>query len=71
MLRWLTMVRFLLIKRKAIEQFRSGNEDIRQEGIATLKKMNPTISKYFDIEGTDAQEYTTWKEHFRCTILSR
>ena len=48
---------------KAIEQFRSGNEDIRQEGIATLKKMNPAISNYFDIEGTDAQEYTTWKEH--------
>ena len=48
---------------EAIEQFRSGNADIRQEGIDTLKKMNPIISNYFNIEGTDAQEYTTWKEH--------
>lgn len=28
-----------------------------------LKDNNPEIAGYFDIEGTDAQEYTTWKEH--------
>lgn len=28
-----------------------------------LSKLNPEIAGYFNIEGTDAQEYTTWKEH--------
>lgn len=28
-----------------------------------LKNANTEIAGYFEIEGTDAQEYTTWKEH--------
>lgn len=28
-----------------------------------LRKNNKSIEGYFDIEGTDAQEYTTWQEH--------
>lgn len=30
----------------------------------TLKEAYPDISAYAGIEGTDAQEYTTWQEHF-------
>ena len=30
----------------------------------TLKDAYPDISAYAGIEGTDAQEYTTWQEHF-------
>ena len=33
------------------------------EAKTKLKKLNKEISGYFDIEGTDAQEYTTWQEH--------
>lgn len=35
----------------------------REAAIKTLKRLNPEIEGYFEIEGTDAQEYTTWKEH--------
>lgn len=31
--------------------------------LKTLEETNPEIGGYFNIEGTDAQEYTTWKEH--------
>jgi hypothetical protein len=41
----------------------------RGDILKRLKSDNPEIGGYFDIEGTDAQEYTTWKEHL--DILSR
>ena len=31
-------------------------------------KSFPEIIKYFDIEGTDAQEYTTWREHLQALL---
>lgn len=38
-------------------------EDKIGENIKALKKLYPEIAGYFEITGTDAQEYTTWKEH--------
>ena len=38
-------------------------EDKIEENIKALKKLYPEIAGYFEITGTDAQEYTTWKEH--------
>jgi len=38
-------------------------EDKIRENIKALKKLYPEIAGYFEITGTDAQEYTTWKEH--------
>ena len=38
-------------------------EDKIGENIRALKKLYPEIAGYFEITGTDAQEYTTWKEH--------
>lgn len=50
-------------QREALEKYKSEDPVIKAEGAQTLRDMNPTITEYFDIEGTDAQEYTTWKEH--------
>lgn len=38
-------------------------EDARANTLKKLSDLNQEIGGYFDIEGTDAQEYTTWKEH--------
>lgn len=38
-------------------------QTLRDTEVNWLKKNNPDIGGYFEIEGTDAQEYTTWKEH--------
>ena len=46
-----------------IKDYNSENNDLKKKAINELKKLNPTIAEYFNIEGTDAQEYTTWKEH--------
>lgn len=46
-----------------IKDYNSENKDLKKKAINELKKLNPTIAEYFNIEGTDAQEYTTWKEH--------
>ena len=46
-----------------IKDYNSENNDLKKKVINELKKLNPTIAEYFNIEGTDAQEYTTWKEH--------
>lgn len=42
-----------------LEQYRSEQDRIRE----FLQKEFPSIKDYFDIESTDAQEYTTAKEH--------
>jgi hypothetical protein len=41
----------------------SGVKDEMDSVLKELANSNPDISGYFSIEGTDAQEYTTWKEH--------
>ena len=48
-----------------IEKYERLKDKYRQE----LKNMHPTIGDYFDIEATDAQEYTTITEHVN--ILQR
>lgn len=52
---------------EALLNHKEGNNpsllERREVAIKTLKKLNPEIEGYFEIEGTDAQEYTTWKEH--------
>lgn len=48
------------------EKFDERLEELEDARANTLKKLgdlNQEIGGYFDIEGTDAQEYTTWKEH--------
>ena len=46
-----------------IKDYNSEDSNLKKKAINELKKLNPTIAEYFNIEGTDAQEYTTWKEH--------
>lgn len=52
-----------------LEEILEGKEDkkglYKERAIIlkTLSETNQEIGGYFDIEGTDAQEYTTWKEH--------
>ena len=53
---------------KFIEDYKSEDKDVRNNAIEELKKSNPTIAEYFNIEGTDAQEYTTWKEHLNILL---
>ena len=52
---------------EALINHKEGNNpsllERREAAIKTLKRLNPEIEGYFEIEGTDAQEYTTWKEH--------
>ena len=53
---------------RQIESLKEGNKDSKQDEfraglLSLLAEENPEIGGYFDIEGTDAQEYTTWKEH--------
>lgn len=48
-----------------VSQAQSTMKEIR----SNLQKMFPAIDSYFDIESTDAQEYTTVKEHIN--ILNR
>jgi len=58
---------------QALYETRNTNEDFedqldaldstRSKILSTLADTNSEISGYFQIEGTDAQEYTTWKEH--------
>lgn len=50
-----------------LERLRNSPTD--EEAISELAKYNEEIGGYFEIEGTDAQEYTTWKEHI--DILQR
>ena len=50
-------------QKQYIKDYNSENNDLKKKAINELKKLNPTIAEYFNIEGTDAQEYTTWKEH--------
>jgi len=45
--------------KKAISNVKDDMDAVLKE----LAQSNPDISGYFSIEGTDAQEYTTWKEH--------
>lgn len=45
-----------------IKNENSTTEEI-QEAYKILEKNNPVLEPYFDMEGTDAQEYTTWKAH--------
>ena len=45
--------------KRAIETVKNDMDSVLKE----LASSNPEISGYFSIEGTDAQEYTTWKEH--------
>lgn len=44
---------------KAIKELK----DAKDKAIKSLQKSYPSIANYFNIEGADAQEYTTWKEH--------
>lgn len=53
---------------KFIEDYKSEDKEVKNNAIQELKKANPTIAEYFDIEGTDAQEYTTWKEHLNVLL---
>lgn len=59
-------IRNLYNSRKTSEKFDERLEELeesRSKLLKTLVETNPEIGGYFDIEGTDAQEYTTWKEH--------
>lgn len=49
--------------KKLLEEYASEDPEVRKKALESLKGLNPVIAEYFDIEGTDAQEYTTWKEH--------
>lgn len=40
-----------------------GKYALRNKQLKRLQELNPEIAGFFDIESTDAQEYTTWKEH--------
>jgi hypothetical protein len=46
-----------------IKDYNSEDSNLKKKAISKLKELNPTIKEYFNIEGTDAQEHTTWKEH--------
>ena len=50
-------------QKEHLENYKSEDSVVKNTAIDALKNMNPTIAEYFDIEGTDAQEYTTWQEH--------
>ena len=50
-------------QKEHLENYKSKDPVVKNTAIDALKNMNPTIAEYFDIEGTDAQEYTTWQEH--------
>lgn len=53
-------------KRYSLNSFEDSLKEVVDridEAKSKLKKLNKSISGYFDIEGTDAQEYTTWQEH--------
>lgn len=59
-------IRDLYNSRRSSENFDqrlSEIEDVRAGILKDLGNNNPEIAGYFNIEGTDAQEYTTWKEH--------
>lgn len=59
-------IRNLYNSRKKHEKFTSRLGELnnnRDSIMSSLKATNPEIAGYFEIEGTDAQEYTTWKEH--------
>lgn len=42
---------------------KGGLLDLKQEAIQELSESNEDIKDYFNANGTDAQEYTTWKTH--------
>lgn len=50
-------------QKEHLENYKSEDSVVKNTAIDALKNMNPTIAEYFNIEGTDAQEYTTWQEH--------
>lgn len=50
-------------QKEHLENYKSEDPVVKNTAVDALKDMNPTIAEYFDIEGTDAQEYTTWQEH--------
>lgn len=50
-------------QKEHLENYKSEDPIVKNTAIDALKNMNLTIAEYFDIEGTDAQEYTTWQEH--------
>lgn len=50
-------------QKEHLKNYKSEDPVVKNTAIDALKNMNPTIAEYFDIEGTDAQEYTTWQEH--------
>jgi hypothetical protein len=48
---------------KQIDELKKALSENDGDTIKDLKKKFPQLAPYFQIEGTDAQEYTTWKEH--------
>lgn len=59
-------IRNLYKSRREFSDFDNRLEELNKNRgniLKSLKKKNKDIAGYFDIEGTDAQEYTTWKEH--------
>lgn len=53
---------FIIMENNEEREFKSVIE-AKEYVIKKLKNINKKIEGFFEIEGTDAQEYTTWQEH--------